>query len=400
MLLFPQGASSPSGLNTPLSNSHLSCSRLFCFTPVGCAFCSGAWPTHLSRLLSRANCAATARQWGLDAYLQHSTPPPAQQQQRHQQPWLPQQYAEAASSLSRCSSADSLASVNSSSTTDSSHRSSSSSSSIRNSGMNAGVWTSDTLAEMFEGLVGALLLDSGSDYQTVKQLLLPWVADSFHASKHATTAAAAAAAGGGGGGSPTLDSVTSAHAAAVASVAGLASLQHQAAASVQAHQQQVLLLQEALSQQLLQHCGYQFATQESLSRVCSLVMQLMCDGVCSADAESLRFLGFGIVQYTAAMQAYCCQHQQWLVAGQEVAASAEAGWDLSGVNDSSSSSESSVGQAVPVASPVSSSSSRVNVVHLMSKQAAGLTTLRHRCVSTCAWMCWRQKVCMCWRLSS
>ncbi|KAF6263787.1 ribonuclease III domain-containing protein [Scenedesmus sp. NREL 46B-D3] len=112
---------------------------------------SGGWPACMSGLLSRASCAATARQWELHRFLQHSS--------------------SSSSSASRSSSA----------------------SSSRSSGMTNGQWSTDTLAEMFEGVVGALLLDS--DYSTVQQLLKPWVTESFEAARAADAAKAAVAAG-------------------------------------------------------------------------------------------------------------------------------------------------------------------------------------------------------------
>jgi hypothetical protein len=243
--------------------------------------------------------------------------------------------------LSRSSSTDSV--------------SSSSSSSDR--GMYAGVWTSDTLAEMFEGVVGALLLDCGSDYDTLQQLLLPWVASSLDASKQAAAAAAPA-------------SVSAAGAVLPASIACVEDLQ------------QVWLqdLHTALEEQLQQQYGVYFGSPAPLAGASQHMLQVLKTGQTCADADTMKFLGFGILQFAAALQAYRGQHEigresvasgglcRWPLLGQVLLPQGREGWHADCSSSSSSSSSSQVGKVCR----------KGQVVHQMSKHAARLTTVRHR----------------------
>jgi hypothetical protein len=243
-----------------------------------------------------------------------------------------------------------------------------SSSSSSNRGMYAGAWTSDTLAEMFEGVVGALLLDCGSDYDTLQQLLLPWVASSLDASKQATAAEAATAA-----------SASAAGALLPASIGCVGDLQ-------QIWLQQLQELHIALEEQLQQQYGVYFGSPEPLAVASQHMLQVLKTGQSCAEAETLKFLGFGILQFTAALQAYSGQHGNWrdsaasggmwrhpLLGQQVLLPQAGEGWHAgcsssSSYGSSSSSSSRQVGKVCR----------KGQVVHQMSKHAAGLTTVRHR----------------------
>jgi hypothetical protein len=318
----------------------------------------------MSGLLSRASCAATARQWGLQCYLQHS-----------------------------------------------SSSSSGSSSSTRSSGMTNGQWSTDALAEMFEGVVGALLLDS--DYSTVQKLLNPWVTDAFAAARSGSAAKVATAAA----------AVATAEDVKLSAVLGDCNSQQQqqqgthgsslicaASSSGCVQQEQLTLL---LQEQLQQQCGYCFEDLELLKSCSSHVVQLLTCGGSSPQADTWHFLGFSLLQFAAAQHAYdeqCIQqqpsssmwpqlpwqHQQQPAIAAAAAAASDWGSSSSGsetsrllsTSSSISSREGSRCDGVTLSSSSSSSSSSgsINTVHLMSKQMVNLTTIRHRC--GCLMMCW------------
>jgi dsRNA-specific ribonuclease len=230
----------------------------------------------------------------------------------------------------------------------------------RRSGTYAGVWTSDTLAEMFEGLVGALLLDCGYDYDIVKQQLLPWVASSLGASRQAGAASMLSTAAGLQPAAATLPDVV---------------------LTVQQPQQfpQSQQLQAALLQQLQETCGFDFSSCDPLKSASQHMMQVMISGACSAEAETLKFLGFSILQFTAALQAYRLQHQK----GREPS-TADRLWPAQ-LQEECWHPDSRAG-SVGVAAGCSSSCAghsygaghRCNVVQQMSEHAGELTTVRHR----------------------
>jgi hypothetical protein len=300
--------------------------------------CSGGWPAHMSGLLSRASCAATARQWGLQHYLQHSS------------------------------------------------SSSSSSSSSRGSGMNNGQWSTDALAEMFEGVIGALLLDSG--YSTVQQLLRPWVAESFAAARAGSAAKLAAATSDDAASQQQQQQHVQGSSLVCAASSSTSSsyAQHDMAALLQA--------------QLHQQCGYCFQDVNLLGSCSEHVLQLLSNGSSNPQADKWHFIGFSLLQFAAAQHAYVEQCQQqltsssmwqqlpWQQQGHAVIAAAAAGFDLSDSSTSSQASSlgsdwsSNVGSCDDgvslSSSSSSSSSSSVNQVHLMSKQMVNLTNIRHR----------------------
>jgi hypothetical protein len=301
--------------------------------------CSGAWPAHMSGLLSRASCAATARQWGLQHYLQHS----------------------------------------------------SSSSSSRGSGMNNGQWSTDALAEMFEGVIGALLLDS--DYSTVQQLLHPWVSESFAAARAGSAAKLAAAAAEVTSNCAATQQQQQQHVQGSSLVCAASS----SSSSSYAQHDTAALLQEQLHQQ----CGYCFQDVNLLRSCSEHVRQLLSDGSSNPQADKWHFIGFSLLQFAAAQHAYVEQCQQvpsssmwqqlpWQQQGHAVvaaaAAAAAASVDLSGCSTSSQASSlgsawsSNDGSCDDDGHSSSSSSSSVNQVHLMSKQMVNLTNIRHRCV--------------------
>uniref|UniRef100_A0A383VZQ5 RNase III domain-containing protein n=1 Tax=Tetradesmus obliquus TaxID=3088 RepID=A0A383VZQ5_TETOB len=299
---------------------------------------SGRWPAQMSGLLSRASCAATARQWGLQAYLQHS----------------------------------------------------SSSSSSRGSGMNNGQWSTDALAEMFEGVMGALLLDS--DYSTVQQLLQPWVAESFEAARAASAAKAAAAA----------STAAAVHDCAVQQqqqqqqqqqgVQGSSWVCAATSSSTCAELEQMVLL---LQEQLYQQCGYCFQDMGVLHTCSEHVLQLLSSGSSNPQADKWHFIGFSLLQFAAAQHAYTeqCepltsssmwQQLRWRQQGHGVVAAAAASDSISCNTFSEASSllssnSSDFGSfSEDACCNRTSSSSSSNQVHLMSKQMANLTNLRHR----------------------
>lgn len=267
-------------------------------------------------------------------------------------------------------STNSIDSVSSTSDSTSSSGGSGSSSRRRSRAMHAGVWTSDALAEMFEGVVGALLLDCGSEYETLKQLLLPWVASSLAASKQAATGQAAFNA---------THSGASSAASAGAAVPPLGTAQH---AHVAVHStplqgsgggRQLQDLQDAIDTQLQERCGFCFASQQPLTAASQHMLQLMLTGSCCAEAESGKFLGFAILHFAAALQAYSLQHSDrpdgagdmpWpaQLLGQQPLLQEWVDWG-------------------PVSTkPRVQTPGKSYKVHQMSKHAAELTTVRHRCV--------------------
>jgi hypothetical protein len=295
----------------------------------------------MSGLLSRASCAATARQWGLQHYLQHSS-------------------------------------------------SGSSNSSNRGSGMNNGQWSTDALAEMFEGVVGALLLDS--DYRTVQQLLDPWVTESFDAARAASTAKLAAAA-------MTSDHAEKQQQQQHVQASSLVNAASSSSSSHHVQHQMATLLQE----QLFQQCGYRFQNRDLAESCSAHVLQLVSSGSSNPQADTWHFIGFSLLQFAAAQHAYAEQCQQlhtpsssmwqqlpWQQQRQAVVAAAAAGFDLSDCSTVSQASSvcgswSSNGGSCDddafsssSSSASSSSSSSVNQVHLMSKQMVNLTNIRHR----------------------
>jgi hypothetical protein len=269
-------------------------------------------------------------------------------------------------------------------------RTSSSSSSSR--GMYGGTWNSDTLAEMFEGVVGALLLDCGSDYETLKQLLLPWVAASLDASRAEAAAEAAAQVmtaaarpDGVGMSVPAAAAVPAGKPAALSAASAAAKGRHVADGTLQAAgssaQQQLQGLQAALEQQLLRHSGLSFDSQEPLAVASQHMLAVLRTGESAAEAETLKFLGFSLLQFAAALQAYCRQtglHAgQWLgpADGMMMVGSEAVGcgsWRQREDRNGSSSS-SSVDSS-------STSGRKAQAVHRMSQHAKELTTVRHRCV--------------------
>ena len=122
----------------------------------------------MSHLLSREHCAAAARQQGFQHYLRGSSN-------------TLQQHAAGAGS----GGSSSVVVVGSSSNSPA-NMSTSSAASSNSSSASASKYGVNTLAEMYEGVVGALFLDS--NYQTVKQLMQPWVVDSFTAAMTAPSA--------------------------------------------------------------------------------------------------------------------------------------------------------------------------------------------------------------------
>lgn len=148
-------------------------------------------------------------------------------------------------------------------------------------------------------------------------------------------------------------------------------------------------LQDSLQQQLQQLHGHNFSTDQPMSAASTHMLHLMKTGVSCAEAETLRFLGFGVLQFTAALQAYWVQHEkkresvQWPVQLQELQ---RLGWLGNNDTCSTSMSSSSVFDTDDCCSTSSSSSSssersaarRGNVVQEMSKYASELTTVRHR----------------------
>lgn len=158
--------------------------------------------------------------------------------------------------------------------------------------------------------------------------------------------------------------------------------------------QELQQLQDSLQQQLQQLHGHSFSTDQPVSAASTHMLQLMKTGVSCAEAETLRFLGFGVLQFTAALQAYWVQHKkeresvQWPVQLQELQ---RLGWlgsyDTCSTSKSSSTSSSSACDTYGCSSTASSSSSSSsersaghtgNVVQEMSKYASELTTVRHR----------------------
>jgi hypothetical protein len=127
----------------------------------------------MGKLLSRISLAATAKAWGLQQYLQLSVPseqPPAT--------------SRALTATSRSSSVHTigphrLGTTPRPSTAAPLEAEGSLEQALRRRAGRSAFWSSDELGEMFEGVVGALLLDSS--YARVEQLLRPWVASSYAA---------------------------------------------------------------------------------------------------------------------------------------------------------------------------------------------------------------------------
>jgi dsRNA-specific ribonuclease len=263
--------------------------------------------------------------------------------------------------------------------------------------MNNGQWSTDALAEMFEGVVGALLLDS--DYTTVQQLLSPWVAESFAAARAAGSSAKVAAAAA----AVTRDSAVSQQ-QQQQHVQGSSLVCAASSSDSLAQHHLATLLQE----QLLQQCSYRFQDVSLVSSCSEHVLQLLHNGSSNPQADKWHFIGFSLLQFAAAQHAYVEQCQQlpsssmwqqlpWQQQGHAVAAAADDDFDFS---DSSTSSQGSslcsawssnvascdddafttTTSSSSSASSSSCSSSSVNEVHLMSKQMVKLTNIRHRCV--------------------
>jgi hypothetical protein len=228
---------------------------------------------------------------------------------------------------------------------------------------------------MFEGVVGALLLDCGYEYETLKQLLLPWVASSLEASQQAGAAT----------GLSTAAVVQPAAAAADTNTAMHIAYQHSNPGTMPALQQlqQSQQLQAALLLQLQETCGFQFSSHHPLKSASQHMMQVMTSGTCSAEAETLKFLGFGILQFTAALQAYHLQHRK----GRESStadrlwpAQLQEGWWCADSSDGSTTpaAEGSDSSSWSSSSSSTNSGHTSNVVQHMSEHAGELTTVRHR----------------------
>jgi hypothetical protein len=228
--------------------------------------------------------------------------------------------------------------------------------------MHGGCWNSDSLAEMFEGVVGALLLDAGGDYEEVKQQLLPWVAASFDAARRDVGTAAAAASAGPGTGA----------------AAGISS-----SVACTLEQERPEQLCQLMEQQLQGVCSYSLnAPRDFRSTSSRHAALLLTRGHCSPEvSSSMRFMGFSLLQFAAALHAYGShighQHQPHLLWQL---------WQPPAVMQAARQHQASLVQlpgwrsdeAVLLRAHSGNSSSSSNEVHRAAKHASQLTTLRHR----------------------
>lgn len=147
-------------------------------------------------------------------------------------------------------------------------------------------------------------------------------------------------------------------------------------------QQQLQGLHTALEQQLLRHCGLRFYSPAPLAAASQHMMAVMRTGESAAEAETLKFLGFSLLQFAAALQAYCRQQGLHTWPGADWMMGPDAwcgGWQRENGGSSSSSSVDSSGGSS------SSGGRKVQAVHQMSQHAKALTTVRHRCVGAGWW---------------
>jgi len=388
-----------------------------------CPGLSGGWSSLLSALTSRASFATTARQWGLHHYLQHSATNNSSSDGT-------ERLSDTETHTFACTAVDSITS------TDDSGSSRKCSGQSRITGRSNGGWSSDTLAEMFEGLVGALLLDS--DYQTVRRTLQPWAAEAFQLARAATRMSYPPADGreyrkGGGGGDCSPDSSSSSSNAdskgccsssSNADSKGCCSSSSNAVSkgccssssnadskgccrtvlsSSSSSETTVSELEEQvralLTWQLQQVCGYCFTNTNILDCCSQHVVLLITRGSSSScrQAESWHFLGYSLLRFVAAQQAYCkfAQHLQLDDGGERLRQRPKVGQEaqprLWAHQDSSAggrgadarkgiqNSNSSAGRRNGGGNGSSNGSSS-NLVQDMSRRMGHLITVRHRWV--------------------
>jgi hypothetical protein len=206
----------------------------------------------------------------------------------------------------------------------------------------AAVWGSDALAEMLEGVVGALLLDGGFD--AVSDTLGPWVAEAFalSPSRQLVTAglpppptpparegnssrcgavcatAAVALQQGSSSNSSTNKSDAEASQDDATAAAAAAAEQHRDGSSTAAAPSGVsacngedgasgrlgAAFAALLVQQLLARARFAFTQPETAAAAGGLLARMMARKRPCGAAAKLQFLGFAVLQFAAARRAY------------------------------------------------------------------------------------------------